>query len=236
MLNHENISFRIFEYHEGILDASQKAELMKYLHQNPELNHDFAIWAQVRLHDEHVEKPVFAKKLLKKDPIYFPWAGIVRLTGEMAILCAIFFLWNLTTTINANENKRENRKMLGKEASSITKPIGSNNKKLIKKIEGKYEFTGKIISETTSDFNTHIVREDSSKEILIPEYISTLSVQGSNPDIIEYEPVLKEPMITILKPEKEKPAIKRRYLKKHYAKQKFSLRPTSKIVPQNPGF
>ena len=237
MLTHENIAYRIFEYHEGLLDASQKVELMEFLHQNPELNHDFAIWAQVRLHDEPIEKPVFAKKLLRKDPVYFPWGGFARLSGEVLTFCAILFLLNTNTSeievknstnlISVVENKESIIKIKEEVAHNKYSKASVNSKNAAKKATEQ---------ERPIENDNQIAISDSLKKSSGPEFISAVAIENSEPEIIEYEPVAKEPLKTILKPEKEKPTIKRRYRKKFYPKQKFSLRPTSKIVPQNTGF
>ena len=46
----ENIEQLIFDYHEGNLSDSEKAELLNLIHHNPELEKDFAQWAQTYAH------------------------------------------------------------------------------------------------------------------------------------------------------------------------------------------
>lgn len=68
-IHRENIEEWLFEYHEGLLDATQKKDLLHFLVEYPEYNDDFVLWGSARLGVEEIRIPEeFSEQLKRKNP------------------------------------------------------------------------------------------------------------------------------------------------------------------------
>ena len=79
-ISKEHIEELIFDYHEGNISDSEKSELLNLIHQNPEFESDFALWAQTYAHVESsVPDYGLAASLLQKPAVAWysqAWAKV----------------------------------------------------------------------------------------------------------------------------------------------------------------
>src|SRR6478609_4546863 len=120
MIHEHNIEERIFEYHEGLLDPAQKEELMAYLHEHPEWQRDFAIWAQSRLHPAAVETPAFHQGMLKKGTGAWTWGKSSLFVSAVVSMVAVWYFWPSAT--NENSTTQISVKT---DSTLVTKGIGT---------------------------------------------------------------------------------------------------------------
>ncbi len=247
MVNENNIEQRIFEYHEGLMDAGQKNELMKYLHQYPEYQRDFAIWAQARLYDEGVAIPVFQQKLIK--PTVWYTSAVLKWSvgiGTLAVVCLfIARLYTNNSPVEISPVKMFIKEQIGKSAiqdkplididkqiTSILKKKQAMKKKKVKIVFSSAEKENKKLIKTPNQVIAETETEQSiaEKPIVQEEVISKEELSTDNYNNNSDEPIKKEPESI---EEAEKPANAK---KPKRFKQKMSLRPNSDILPTSPNF
>ena len=247
MVNEHNIEQRIFEYHEGLMDASQKNELMEYLHQYPEYQRDFAIWAQARLHDEGVAIPVFQQKLMK--PTVWYTSAVAKWSvgiGTLVVVCLLMFRFYPNKTQNEIVPVKTFPKEQNSKSDNQDKPLIDNEKhttSILKKKNTlpKEEVKTVLVSTEIEDLKpietpkkeiveTQTKQSIPEKPIVQEEVISKEDLNTDNYNKYSDEPIKEEPETG---DEAEKPAKPK---KPKRPKQKMSLRPNADILPTSPNF
>lgn len=240
MLTEQNIEQYLFDYHEGTLDASQKVELMEFLHQHPEWQRDFAIWAQVHLQDEPVVAPALQKKLVKSIAPQFPiWYSGLMAGATVAVGTALL-VWYLggttqsttpasqmetTPTVLPSPNVapyKEMEQMAKKEEEQLSVKTEQNEHLLPKKEKREEAPALQKPSVLPTDLPKEAIVLKDTVQIPVTKEQKT-EVISSVPETIEEDPEDPAPEAA---PKKKKKRLK----------QKISLKPTSDIIPSNSNF
>lgn len=245
MVNENNIEQRIFEYHEGLMDASQKNELMEYLHQYPEYQRDFAIWAQARLHDEGVAIPVFQEKLMK--PTAWFASAISKWSvgiGTLAVVCLLMFRFYPENRQNEVAPVKTILQEQNSKSVNQNKPLIDNEKQTISVFRKKNtlpkEEVKTVLVSTEKEENKpietvkqeiieteHVIPEKPivQEEVISKEDLNTDNYNKYLDEPIEEEPETGDEAEKLAKPKKPK-----------RPKQKMNLRPNADILPTSPNF
>lgn len=245
-ISKEHIEELIFDYHEGNLSDSEKSELLNLIHQNPEFESDFALWAQTYAHVESsVPDYGLAASLLQKPVVAWysqAWAkvGISALVVTGGILGYwVYSQKSEPQTHFVPSEKVKIEAIEAKEPISIsTKPNTTNKPNSKQKIENEKTPSVSVIQET--------VLEKPVSEVIVETQNPVQPFQGSEPwkslqkeeltsKVMEVEitkpdtlakTVLEEPQ----KKQEEKPT------KKTKRKQPLKLKPSPDFMPVNPNF
>ncbi|MCU0428465.1 MAG: hypothetical protein MUF42_00710 [Cytophagaceae bacterium] len=97
VISKANIEFWFFQYHEGLLSESEKAQLMNYLYEHPEYNEDFVLWANTKLIDDVAEDTTqLEKSILRQRGFSWPsitWKQFIGFSSALLILIGAVLLW-----------------------------------------------------------------------------------------------------------------------------------------------
>lgn len=235
-ISKEHIEELIFDYYEGNLSDTEKSELLNLIHQNPEFESDFALWAQTYAHVESsVPDYGLAAILLQKPAVAWysqAWAkvGVSALVVTGGILGYWIFSKKaepLTHFVPSETVKIES--IEAKETVLIsTKPNSTNKPNSKLKIENKKTPSVSVIQEAVLEkpVSEVIVETPQAEQTLeVSETSKVLEVEITKPDTLA-KTVLVEPQ----KKQEEKPA------KKPKRKLPLNLKPSPDFMPVNPNF
>lgn len=245
-ISKEHIEALIFDYHEGNLSDSEKSELLNLIHQNPEFESDFALWAQTYAHVESsVPDYGLAASLLQKPAVAWygqAWAkvGVSALVVTGGILGYWVFSRKSETktsfvqsdTVNVLSTEARENSLISAKPNTTNKP----NSKL--KLENEKTTTVSDIQESVLEKPvSEVIVETPNPEQLIKgsEPLMSLQKEAQTSKVLEVEitkpdtlakTVLAEPQ----KKQEEKPA------KKAKRKLPLNLKPSPDFMPVNPNF
>jgi hypothetical protein len=235
-ISKEHIEELIFDYHEGNLSDSEKSELLNLIHQNPEFESDFALWAQTYAHVESsVPDYGLVASLLQKPAVAWysqAWAKVG--VSALVVTGGILGYWALSKKSEPETHfvPSETVKVLSTEAKEnsliSTKPNTTNKQNSKLKIENKKIHTISVIQESVlekpvSEINVEAPQAEQTLEV--SETSKVLEVEITKPDTLA-KTVLVEPQ----KKQEEKPA------KKTKRKLPLNLKPSPDFMPVNPNF
>lgn len=235
-ISKEHIEELIFDYHEGNLSDSEKSELLNLIHQHPEFESDFALWAQTYAHVESsVPDYGLAASLLQKPVVAWysqAWAKVG--ISALVVTGGILGYWAFskksepeTHFVPSETVKVES--IEARENSLISAKPNTTNKQNSKlKIENEKTPNVSVIQEAVLEkpVSEVIVAEQTSKVSETLEVLEkVLEVEITKPDTLA-KTVLVEPQ----KKQEEKPA------KKTKRKLPLNLKPSPDFMPVNPNF
>lgn len=229
-ISKEHIEELIFDYHEGNLSDSEKSELLNLIHQNPEFESDFALWAQTYAHVESsVPDYGLAASLLQKPAVAWysqAWAkvGVSALVVTGGILGYWVFSRKSETKTSFVQSETVNVVSTeAKENSHIsTKPNTTNKPNSKLKIENEKTPSVSVIQESVLEKPvSEVIVETSEAE----QTSKVLELETAKPDTLA-KTVLVEPQ----NKQEEKPA------KKPKRKLPLNLKPSPDFMPVNPNF
>jgi hypothetical protein len=245
MMNNKSETDKLFfNYFEGNLNETEKQKLMNLIHQNPDLEKEFACWAQsFSMKDEHDEDYGLEKLLLKKEPASYPRARYVYI-GLILLLSGVCTLFMLKD----NEVKTGSVSPSGNKPSEIRKetlqshfPSGNPPEVRLKKSADKKNKINilQVADATTETNDTGVkITPDSiqkpheqtiiqnSEKLISAEPVQNLS--ENQPD------TLSAPgRVRLFVPENQAES-KSKQQKSEKQKRKFSLKPSKEILPVNP--
>lgn len=244
MIDERNIELRIFEYHEDLLDAGQKEELMAYLHEHPEWQRDFAVWAQSRLHASVPAVPAFQAQLLRKSPLFPLWAKY-SLSLATATLCVLTWYWwpkaeranqplieqaaKQDSAFHVTQEKIVSEKSQDKLEKEFASPKVNKGSSLAipqasHAMEDELKPTGPTSSIISSDTLVPFLPRDTVATPTATERKETVQIPSKKVIAAADSLAKQEPEKALPKKERKK------------VKHKFSLKPTSDIVPTNSNF
>lgn len=235
-ISKEHIEELIFDYHEGNLSDSEKSELLNLIHQNPEFESDFALWAQTYAHVESsVPDYGLAASLLQKPAVAWysqAWAkvGVSALVVTGGILGYWVFSRKSETKTSFVQSETVNVVSTeAKENSHIsTKPNTTNKPNSKLKIENEKTPSVSVIQESVLEKPvSEVIVETSEAEQTskVLETLEVLELETAKPDTLA-KTVLVEPQ----NKQEEKPA------KKPKRKLPLNLKPSPDFMPVNPNF
>ena len=117
-INHTNIDQYLFDYFEGNLLEQEKGKVLNFIHQNPQYEKEFALWAKTYVCVDNTPKDYGLSSTLlkpeKKGFNYKPWfyGGIV-----FSILVCVFWLRN-----DSNESQRQQQPTNFQQKNVLEKP------------------------------------------------------------------------------------------------------------------
>jgi hypothetical protein len=237
-ISKEHIEELIFDYHEGNLSDSEKSELLNLIHQNPEFESDFALWAQTYAHVESsIPDYGLATSLLQKPAVAWysqAWAkvGVSALVVTGGILGYWVFSKKAepqTHFVPSETVKIES--IEAKENSLISAKPNTTKKQNSKlKIENEKTLSVAVIQEEVlekpvSEVIAETPQAESEQTSKVFKTLEVLNVETAKPDTLA-KTVLVEPQ----KKQEEKPA------KKTKRKLPLNLKPSPDFMPVNPNF
>ena len=235
-ISKEHIEELIFDYHEGNLSDSEKSELLNLIHQYPEFESDFALWAQTYAHVESsVPDYGLAASLLQKSAVAWynqAWAkvGISALVVTSGILGYWAFSKKLETktsfvpseTVKVESIKVKETILISTKPNSTNKP---NSKLKIEneKIPTVSDIQEAVLEKPVSEVIVETPNLEQTSKVL--ETLEVLKVETAKPDTLA-KTAFAEPQ----KKQEEKPA------KKPKRKLPLNLKPSPDFMPVNPNF
>lgn len=133
-IHKDNIEEWFFQYHEGLLDDTQKKDLLHFLVENPEYNDDFVLWGSARLSVEELSIPEeFSEQLKRKAPVV-RWQSEV-LWSFGASICLSLLSLLLMRPSSTEEVPRDIPTVVQQKMPSHSKNTSSDVDKAIPKIE-----------------------------------------------------------------------------------------------------
>ncbi len=236
----ENIEYFIFEYHEGNLSDTDKAEVLNFIHQHPEYENDFAHWAQSYFHTEgSVQNYGLTNQLLQKDAVSWYGNKWFAISGSVVVL--VIGLYSYLLTFNP-------------KTTSVTAPsLHSTSVKQSEKKETSISGAETNVNRTIQNTNHSSVTIDEAAQSLTPaatienktsagirmadtmfktnkDYIPVSGIEDKPKSISKTDTIQHTTNVT-----QSNTQVKN---KKNPAKNKsgVSLKPENKFIPTNPDF
>ena len=240
-ISKEHIEELIFEYHEGNLSDGEKSELMNIIHQYPEFEADFALWAQTYAHvEDSVPDYGLAANLIQKAPLAWyahTWVKVGLASVLVASGIAGYWLLNsnkektttLATkpTIQQVELKEEPKELVPQTTIPNIKVNNISQVKetdFVPKTSSILEEKSSLTQEKLVEKVTETIQNEEIKQELIPEKVIPVEVI-SKPDTVQKATISEPKKIAEEKPQKK-------------AKRKLplNLKPAADFMPVNPNF
>jgi len=245
-ISKEHIEALIFDYHEGNLPDSEKSELLNLIHQNPEFESDFALWAQTYAHVESsVPDYGLAASLLQKPVVAWysqAWAKVG--ISALVVTGGILGYWAFskksepeTHFVPSETVKVES--IEARENSLISAKPNTTNKQNSKlKIENEKTPSVSVIQEAVLEKPvSEVIVETRNPEQLFKgsEPLKSLQKEEQTSKVLEVEitkpdTLAKTVLVEPQKKQEEKPA------KKTKRKLPLNLKPSPDFMPVNPNF
>ncbi|MGN6645992.1 MAG: hypothetical protein ACTHJT_05630 [Cytophaga sp.] len=235
----ENIEYFIFEYHEGNLSDTDKAEVLNFIHQHPEYENDFAHWAQSYFHTEgSVQNYGITNQLLQKDAVswyankWFIVSGIVFIFAMG--LCSYLLTSDQKTTSAAVPSVHTTSIKESETKETSISGAGSNTNRTIQDINHASINTSEAIQSSTP---AAIIENTTSSGVRMADTLQTnrdcmpvSGVQDKPKSMSKTDTINEATNVT-----QNNTEIKN---KKTPAKNKsgISLKPENKFIPTNPDF
>ena len=222
----DDIEALIFDFHEGNLSASEKSELLNFIHLHPEYEKDFALWAQSYVPtNTMVEDYGLTKNLLHETNK--PWYNRPLTYVHVPLLLAFFLSLTVFVYYTIQKPSEHIYKKPLETINSVplvsSVPLAVVSKKI--KIQApvlKKSLTSISIPDTEIPMNYLTVKETVESKNTITDSIIVKDTININNDIIKNSEVRSSETI------KSKQNSKR--------KSKFSIAPSSSFIPINPNF
>lgn len=230
----EHIEELIFDYHEGNLSDSEKAEVMNLIHQHPEFEKDFALWAQTYAHVESklpdygltaslIQKPVIA---------WYAQTWFKTIIATVMIITGAAVYW---TNKEARHVKKEN--FVEKNEVVISKNEIANKSIHIPQASSAKIENNKQVNTSSVNVEQPIVKED---EVVIQESPVTVVEK----EVIKHEivapvektiqPKLDSAVVNIKNENQNESNVES--VKRKSKGKKFNFKPSSKFIPVNADF
>ena len=241
-INIENIEQWMFDFHEGMLSEPDKAKLLNFLHNHPEFNADFGLWAQTHaLKNEPVTIPTdLLEGVLKPSavPFYLNKFFLGTITGISMSAIVIGYLLYKTPTLKTETkivtktnykaiNPKENKKELISAKPNQT-PISSPANKLLNKqvFKNKKQHLTPLVADTIENLSA---KDQKNEELTIIESKSDRIIAIEDLNVLEN----KVDKVISQKHEIDKPAVT---VKKKKNRLPINVKPQSQFKPANPNF
>jgi len=221
----DDIEALIFDFHEGNLSASEKSELLNFIHLHPEYEKDFALWAQSYVPtNTMVEDYGLTKNLLHETNK--PWYNRPLTYIHVPLLLAFFL--GLTVFVYYTIQKPSEPIYKKPVETIISVPLVSEpvavefNKIKIQTQVIKNSLSSTSIPDTEIPMNYLTVKETVESKNTITDSIIVKDTININNDIIKNSEVRSSETIKSNQNSKRK--------------SKFSIAPSSSFIPTNPNF
>ncbi len=245
LITKENIEIWMFNYHEELLTAFEKEQLLRFLIENPEYNEDFVLWANTHITPPNAQSVTadITKNLLQKEtPAFmFPTKTIASFTGG---ICFAFVCMYIARSISSNTEKpivpnriQESRKDVKSDSASYTdktperillqtKTIAATNK-------GMTEYKEIEISQIqdTASNSTPTTLKTTQSDLIFQEHNTPIKASDSisiSKDNTEQAGLNTSEANTNVPKTNTKSSSKK--------KKKFSLKPAKAFNVENPNF
>jgi hypothetical protein len=246
LITKENIDIWMFNYHEELLSAPEKEQLLHFLIENPIYNEDFMLWANAHISPPKtlpITADITQNLLQKEGPLYtFPTKTITSFVGGICFACACMYIMRSVNTDSDNIKTLNTTQEL-KKSSTDNDHSGLNNtttkQETVAPPSSAYISTKELnstknegISKSvvsaieTENTNIEAVQRDSSTQIHIAasnDKDSVLVSQNSTEQQISRPSEAKTRAVEGTKKDKSK-------------KNKFSLKPAKEFNVENPNF
>lgn len=245
LITKENIEIWMFNYHEELLSASEKEQLLHFLIENPIYNEDFMLWANAHItppKTQAVTADITQNLLQKEGPLYaFPTKTITSFVGGICFACICMYIMRSVNTdvdnIKALNTTQELKKNPDHENPSPLKNTPAKHETVVppnpayispKGINSiKNEIIPKSIvpEKDIANINRDVVQKDSlAKTLTVTNNKDSIFVsQSNNEQRISIQPETKTSVSEENKTSKSK-------------KNKFSLKPAKEFNVENPNF
>jgi hypothetical protein len=232
-INKENIESFIFDYHEGNLSDSDKAEVLNFIHLHPEYENDFAQWAQSYFHAEDpIKNYGIADTLLQKKLINWYSSKWILSSGGVALLA--IGLYSYLFLVKPETQTKD------KILSPVTSEIQTERvEKAIPSIIDMDQRPDENPEATATHYRKNSITPTSVSTAVANSTLDTL-VDDTHIDAPINNPVKNEGIATVDTVQKNIPTQENSLVKskKIPAKQKSRLRlkAENKFIPTNPDF
>ena len=231
----ENIEQLIFDYHEGNLSDAEKAELLNIIHQNPEYEKDFALWAQTYAHvPNNVPDYGLTGLLLQKAvPVWYSQYWLPLGIGAVSIIIGIigFFSWFHEKDNNFyNAPKQEHRSPI-LEPIYLVKPQTIKSRQVIAPQKKQIPKAVNKNLQTEATLKKNIAENKELILIVVPVEEPNEKKQVTVTTIIARPDTLTRP-INIINQTTNEEKMKR----KPKRRLPLNLKPSPDFMPVNPNF
>lgn len=222
-INKENIEEVIFDFHEGNLSDVEKGDLMAYLHQHPEYEKEFVLWAKTYHTDKLLIDYQNDDRFFKKQyPSLYKW-GAVAVAGSLIV--AWIYLWPLESQKEAIMEDTKESPVLADSISILPSIIESKELKAAPSAAKKEK-----VEISQVDATPFVAVKDSIGSSPVPEESSVMPDTAIVPITKEQLPKREEEAVTKKKEQVEQQGTA---LKKPKKKRKLNLTPSDDILPFN---
>lgn len=231
----ENIECFIFDYHEGNLSDSDKAEVLNFIHLHPEYENDFTHWAQSYLHTEDsIKNYGLADVLLQKDIV--PWYAnkwFISGGSVAALTIGLYsYLFLIPSEIQSKTQEpalTRTEKQVEQIEKSTPSVIGIYPNQVVK---NNAELTEKNTTQTAPTIQSNTATFALSNP-------DTVVVHGKNDPVRISSAVVEQNTATIdtiqnISTQDKNAVQTKKTPAKH--KSKLNLKPDNKFIPTNPDF
>lgn len=232
-INKENIESFIFDYHEGNLSDSDKAEVLNFIHQHPEYENDFTHWAQSYFHAEDpIKNYGITDKLLQKDVIQWYTNKWLAISGGVVIFAIGLYSYLLLNTKTQKPSASDAPPIIATKQIELGKtetPVS------IFKTEDADSNTMLITLKNDLPSETSVLKENTAKPVgdtLVKtdtDYTPPISTPTQKDAVSKTDTIDKNiPLQESNEVKTKKPATKH--------KSGLNLKPENKFIPTNPDF
>lgn len=226
----ENIEPLIFDYHEGNLSDSEKADVLNYIHNHPEYEIEFTLWAQSYIHSDKATKDYgLTNKLIRTSSVACYNNVWIRISIPV-LIGALFILYHFTNqeikSVTSEEINPLKEKTINTEANSISPTISNtqNSKKntitsTSKKEKDHSDIPADIHITKETDASLPTTKADQSTDNGTIKNTTANSGADSTAEQIDVQPTIKTAKEQIDK--KRKP---------------YKIKSADKFIPTNPDF
>ena len=230
----ENIEQLIFDYHEGNLSDAEKAELLNIIHQNPEYEKDFALWAQTYAHvPNNVPDYGLTSSLLQKAaPAWYSQYGLPIIIGTLGLIVGsiVYFSWFIHKDLIYSPVIKQLVKTPFTKSDSIVKNQVSPYQPAVVQIKKKILKSVNKPVQSEISLKEHIIKDKEFERVIVQEeldekkreLVSSIKTQADTlPDSLKLlnQTTNKEKMKS--KPKRKLP---------------LNLKPSPDFMPVNPNF
>lgn len=227
-IHSDNIDEYFFDYFEGDLKDEEKVELMNFIHQHPEYEKEFALWAQsYSIKDTSLKDYGLSGSLLRdqKPAIAKPWYYVI----PGVILLSLYFLFQSSDKKESNIQVVPQNTILKKSVETpisfpaTESPLKINKKESSVKLKDKEAISKQQLSFPSAIDTNHIPAIEQIFE----------SKSSSIPDTIGKSVTYEKKENVSAAPSKEQDNKEESNRKK---KKQIFLKPTPEFIPVNENF
>jgi hypothetical protein len=229
----ENIESFIFDYHEGNLSDSEKTEVLNYIHNHPEYEVAFTLWAQSYLpHESTVKNYGLTNHLLQTPSTDWYNKSWIKITAPILLISFISFFYHTTeesTSLSTPHTKNNTRKQhsVVKTKVTTTTELKSTNTNKPKETPTPIVIHKLVDNKSRPEINSIIESPISSTPI---ETNPTIEINTSI-NIQETKSNTSDSVITVVNITETNKKVDESKKKKSY-----KIKPTTDFIPTNPNF